>query len=329
MNNSATTKTTETGSKKKTMLAWAIEGYGGPEKMQLMKLPIPTPNSHDVLIEMHGAEVGDWDIMVRQGEWPMNRPFPLILGLAGSGTVAAVGDSVSEFDIGEFVYTYSYPMYDNGAWAEYMLVPASYIARAPNSLALVSAGAVPIVGLTAHETLIDILKVETGDIVLITAASGGVGHLAVQIAVDRGARVVATASLRNREFLRQFGAETVINYTNADVVSAIYESYPQGIDKILNGVGGETANKIVNVLRPGGHMIDLTGSASLKRDEVRVDTDYVVKADAPRLARIAHMIDDGDLDVEIQEVVPFDKVRRALQLIEAKHVRGKLVLGIR
>ncbi len=161
---------------------------------------------------MAGAEVGDWDILVRDGSWPMGRPFPLVLGLAGSGTVAALGRGATDFDEDDPVYAYSYPLYDNGAWAEYMLVPTSYAARAPASLDLTRAGGVPIVGLTAHETLTDILEVHRGDVVLITAAAGGVGHLAVQIASRLGGRVVGTASRRNEAFVRGLGAEAVIDY---------------------------------------------------------------------------------------------------------------------
>ncbi len=172
--------------RKATMRAWAINAYGGPEQMQLMELPVPEPGPDDILIRMAGAEVGDWDILVRDGSWPMGRPFPLILGLAGAGRVAALGRGATDFDEDDPVYAYSYPLYDNGAWAEYMLVPTSYAARTPASIDLTRAGGVPIVGLTAHESLTDLLEVHRGDLVLITAAAGGVGHLAVQIASRLG-----------------------------------------------------------------------------------------------------------------------------------------------
>jgi NADPH:quinone reductase-like Zn-dependent oxidoreductase len=310
------------------MRAGAIDGYGGPERLRLTNLPVPTPGPGDVLMRMRGAEVGDWDILVREGEWPMGRPFPLALGLAGAGTVAAVGRGVTGLAEGDSVYTYSYPLYDNGAWAEYMLVPASYAARAPSALDLTRAGAVPIAGLTAHETITDILKVREGEVVLITAAAGGVGHLAVQIARQLGARVVATAGESNHAFLRGLGAETVIDYVAEDVVKAVRARYPGGVDKALNGVDGERANEAVRALRDGGRMVDLTGSASPERPGVRVETDYVVRADAARLARIARLIDERQLAVEVQEVIPFEDVPRALAVIQAKHVRGKIVLEI-
>lgn len=135
------------GTPMKTMRAWAIDGYGGPERMEFRELPVPTPAARDVLIRMHGAEVGDWDAIVCDGEWPMDRPFPLILGLAGAGTVAASGQAVTGLAEGDAVYVYAYPLRHegctardhNGAWAEYMLVPAAYVAPAPASLELAHA----------------------------------------------------------------------------------------------------------------------------------------------------------------------------------------------
>lgn len=313
---------------KRTMHAWAIDRYGSPKRMRFVEFPVPVPKDRDVLIRMHGAEVGDWDALVSEGAWPMDRPFPLILGLAGAGTVAAVGRQVTAFAESDSVYAYSYPLYDNGAWAEYMLVPASYVARAPTSIDLTRAGAVPIVGLTAHETLLDRLKVQRGDVVLITAASGGVGHLAVQIAARLGAHVVATAGPRNHDFVRSLGAETVIDYTAEDIVGAIRRRYPRGVDKALNGVDGETANQVVQTLCDGGRMVDLTGSATLERPSVDINTEYVVRADARRLGVIAQMIDDGNLAVEIQEIMPLESVAKALESVLNRHVRGKIVLKI-
>jgi NADPH:quinone reductase-like Zn-dependent oxidoreductase len=312
----------------KTMRAWAIDAHGGPEQMRLRELRVPMPKPRDVLIRMHFAEVGDWDILVREGTWPMNRPFPMILGLAGAGTVAAIGSDVKDFAEGDVVYTYSYPLYDNGAWAEYMLVPASYVARVPASLELTRAGAVPIVSLTAHECLTSLLDVRRGDVVLITAAAGGVGHLAVQIAARLGAHVVATASRRNFDFVQDLGAKTVIDYAAEDVVDVIRSKFPNGVDKVLNGVGGDTAKDLVRTLRPGGRMIDLTGSASILSPGVHVDVDYIVESDGDRLARLAQIIDSERILVEIQEVIPFDGAPYALEAIAAKHVRGKLVLKI-
>jgi NADPH:quinone reductase-like Zn-dependent oxidoreductase len=311
-----------------TMRGWAINAYG--EDMVLMDdLPVPQPGPHDVLIKMRGAEVGDWDELVRTGEWDMERPFPLVLGLGGAGTVAAVGAKVTSFTTDHIVYAYSYPLYDNGAWAEYMLVPEHYAAHVPTSLPPVEAGGLPVVGLTAHECLIDLLKVQDGDIVLVTAAAGGVGHLAVQIASLLGARVVATASKRNHDFLTNLGAETVIDYAAVDdVAKAILARYPGGVDKCLNGVSNDTANDYVWALKEGGMLIDLPGAVKADRPGVEIVSDYVVRGDGARLAALAKLFDDGGLQLAIHDTVAFADAPDALAMALSKHVRGKVVLDI-
>jgi NADPH:quinone reductase len=311
---------------KTTMRAWGIEAYGQPPR--LLNLPVPAPRGRDVLIKMRSAEVGDWDDLVREGVWSMERPFPLVLGLAGSGIVAAVGKGVADFVEDDTVYVYSYPLYDNGAWAEYMLVPASYVARAPTSLQLTNAGVIPIAGLTAHETLTDILDVQQGEVVLITAAAGGVGHLALQIASNLGARVVATASPRNHDFVRSLGAETVIDYTTENLVEAIRARYPDGVNKALNGVASEMANEIVWALREDGQMVDLVAAVSVERPDVRIVTDYIVQANADRLAILARMIDEGQLRVVVQQIFPFEQAPDALNTVLSKQGRGKMGIKI-
>lgn len=319
-----------------TMRAWAINEHGGPDKLQLMNLPMPMVDHRDVLIRMHAAEVGDWDALVREGGWPMDRAFPLVLGLAGAGTVAALGKDVTRLRIGDPVFTFHSPMTHrgcgspdhNGAWAEYMLVPAAHIASAPRSLELAKAGTVPIVGLTALETIADRLEVSRGDRVLVTAASGGVGHLAVQMAAQLGAFVIATTGRKNFEWLMKLGANVVIDHRTTDLVSEIIEASPGGVDKALNGVAGATANDVARALRRGGRMIDLTGSVTLERPDADVNDAFVVEANGGRLARLARMFDDGDLILEVQELASFARAPEALERVLAKHVRGKIGIKI-
>jgi NADPH:quinone reductase-like Zn-dependent oxidoreductase len=317
----------DTGPSTETMRGWAISGYG--DDMVLMDLPVPQPGPRDVLIKMRTAEVGDWDELVRTGEWDMERPFPLVLGLAGAGTIAAVGAEVKDFAPTQLVYAYSYPLADNGAWAEYMLVPEHYVARVPTSLAPDEVGGLPIVGLTAHEALFDLLRVADGDIVLVSAAAGGVGHLAVQIASLLGARVAATASRRNHDFLANLGAETVIDYTEVDdIAKAILARYPGGVDKVLNGVSGEEANEYVWAIKDGGKMVDLPGSVSAERPRVEIISDYVVRGNGARLAQLAKLFDDGGLQLAIHDTLPFTEAQDALAEVLTKHARGKVVLKI-
>jgi NADPH:quinone reductase-like Zn-dependent oxidoreductase len=311
-----------------TMRGWAIRAYG--EAMVLMDdLPVPTPGPHDILLQMRSAEVGDWDELVRTGAWDMQRPFPLILGLAGAGRIAAVGAAVTEFSANQEVYAYSYPLHDNGAWAEFMLVPETYVAPIPASLPAVEAGGMPIAGLTAHETLHDVLRVTGDDVVLINAAAGGVGHIAVQLASGLGARVVAAASRRNHDFVAGLGAATVIDYdATGDVAKAIRDQYPGGVDKALNCVAGKAANDYVAALKDGGKMVDLPGAVSVQRQGVEIISDYVVRGNGARLAEVTRLFDRRALRLVIHETVPFDQAQRALDLVLARHVRGKVVLKI-
>jgi NADPH2:quinone reductase len=324
----------------KQMAGWAIERFGDLRRdralLSLEKLPVPKVEKHDVLIRMYGAEIGDWDALVASGEWSVERSFPIVLGLAGSGTVVAVGKDVVDIEKGDLVWTYSHPLshrgcrshHHNGSWAEYMLVPFRRVAPAPTSIDLTYVGGAPIVGLTAHETIVDILQVERHDVVLITAAAGGVGHLAVQLAARRGAHVVAIARKHNHEFLRDLGAEMLIDYTEEDFVHATRKLFPEGVDKALNGVEGATANKVVQAVRPRGHVVDLTGSTTSVLPDGRVDTDYVVRPNRVRLATLAQMFDRKELKLEVAHKVAFKHASRGLAEVLAKQVRGVLALEI-
>jgi NADPH:quinone reductase-like Zn-dependent oxidoreductase len=311
-----------------TMRGWAIRGYG--DEMVLMDdLPVPTPGPRDVLIKMFSAEVGIWDEMVRTGEWDMQRPFPLVLGLGGAGSIVALGAEVKDFAAGQYVYAYSYPLADNGVWAEYMLVPDHYVARVPTSIAPIEVGGLPIAGLSAHEALIDLLDVKENEIVLVSAGAGGVGHIAVQIASLFGARVGATASRRNQDFLADLGAEAVIDYAEEDdLTHAILEVFPGGVDKVLNCVRGEDANDYVWALKEGGKMVDLAGSVSIDRPAVEIISDHVVRGNGARLAELARLFDDGALQVAIHDIVRFADAQDALDEVLTGHVRGKVVIRI-
>lgn len=318
----------DTASIPATMRGWAIRAYG--EAMVLMDdLPVPAPGPHDVLIKMRSAEVGIWDERVRTGAWDLGRPFPLVLGLGGAGTVAAVGERVTDFAAGQYVYAYNYPLADNGSWAQYMLVPDHYAALAPVSIAPLEAGGLAVAGLSAHESLIDLLDIQEDEILLVSAGAGGVGHIAVQIASLFGARVGATASRRNKDFLADLGAEAVIDYTEEDELSkAILKVFPGGVDKVLNCVRGEDANDYVWTLKDGGTMVDLPGSVTVDRPAVRIISDHVVRGNGARLAELARLFDDGALQVALHDLVPFADAQDALDEVLTGHVRGKVVLRI-
>jgi NADPH:quinone reductase-like Zn-dependent oxidoreductase len=211
-----------------------------------------------------------------------------------------------------------------------MLVPEAYAAPAPAGLDPIRAGAVPVAAMIAHETLRDLLDVQPDDLVLITAASGGVGHFAVQIAAHCGARVVATTSRDNRDFVSALGATMVVDYDASNLGLAIQARFPEGVNKALNlkAVGSGTGDQVAQILCEGGHMVDLTGTVSVDRPAVQIDSDYMVRGDGARLLAIAHMIDDALLDVHIHGTLPFERAPEALEMVLAGQVRGKVVLDM-
>ena len=310
----------------RTMRAFGVHAYGGEQVF--FELPVPNPGPGEVLVKVAGAGVGSWEAMIASGEFPLLRPFPLALGLDFSGTVAAVGDGVSGFSEGDSVYAYDYPLANNGAFAEYVLVPASYLALPPASVGLVEAAAVPCAAVTAHKAVTELLDVREGEVVLVTGGSGGVGHLAIQIARDLGARVVATASHAKHDFLCELGAETAIDYRDngGDVAKSVREHYPGGVDKALCSVYGATVQWCVQSLRDGGRTVDLTGTELVAPDRVDHVRDFVAVADAERLDVISRMIDEGRLRVRIEQVYQFAAASSAVEQAAAGHVCGKLVL---
>ena len=308
------------------MRIFGIHSYG--EEPAFFEAPVPEPGPGEVLVRVAGAGVGSWEAMIASGDFPQLRPFPLALGIDFSGTVAAVGQGVSGFSAGDPVYAYDFPMAHNGAFAQYVLVPAGYVAVPPVSMDLMEAAAVPCAAVTAHKAVAELLDVCEGEVVLVTGASGGVGHLAVQIARDLGARVVATASRARHGFLRELGAETTIDYRDngGDVARSVRELYPGGVNKSLCNVYGATAQWCVQALRDGGKTVDLTGTELVAPDRISHVRDFVAVADAERLGVISRMIDEGRLRVEIQQVYPFAAATSAVEEAAAGHVRGKLVV---
>jgi NADPH:quinone reductase-like Zn-dependent oxidoreductase len=318
-----------TGSSNITMRAWAIGAYGAAP--QIIELPLPRPGPGDVLIRMHGAEVGAWDERVRKGEWRMERPFPLVLGLGGAGTVTSVGKDVTVFNEDDPVYAYNYPLYDNGAWAEYMLVPETYAAPPPPVLDLARAGAVPVAAMTVHEALVDVLDVRKDEVVMITAAHSDIGHLAIQLAKHMEAKVVAITNHPNVEFVTALGADTIFDRIQRDLIKGIHTVYPKGVNKALNCLDDPVADELIWAMCGGGHLLDLTGAISARRPDVRVDVGHVARGDGARLNLISDLIDGGILRVEIEpiNIIPFEQAPKALDRALTGQVPGKIALKIR
>jgi NADPH:quinone reductase-like Zn-dependent oxidoreductase len=297
------------------MRAILVSELGPASVLVPSTLPTPQPAAGEVLIEVTGAGVGPWDVKVRTGGFPGSLPY--VPGGELSGIVSAVGDGVTDHAVGDAVYGSTGV---TGGYAEYAVVAASHLAAAPAGLDLEAAGAVPVGASTALQGLDEHVRPEAGETLLVTGAAGGVGLFVVQLAKARGARVVATASPSNHEFLRRMGADEVVDY-HTDWVDAV-----RGVDAAFDCVGGATWSGCVAAVRDGGRAVTTAGgSEPVGRDAITAST-FNVDVSTERLATVARVIGDGQVRVEIAARVPLDEAARAHELVESGHTRGKIVL---
>ena len=312
------------------MKAIAIDRFGGPEQMTLHELPDPEVGPDSVLIAARAAGVNPVDFKIRAGslEGAFPHHFPLILGWDVAGVVEAVGPAVTGFSPGDEVYAYCRKTeIAQGTYAERVAVPDTFVARKPRELSWVEAAALPLAGLTARQALVDRMDVGPGQTLLVTAAAGGVGHLAVQLARSLGATVIGTASQANHEYVRSLGAAAVVEYAGGDVAAAVRERYPDGVDAAFDLYGGETLDAARAAVRAGGRLTSIADPDPAK--DADVHGHYVfVRPDAIGLEDLAGRADAGELRPEIARTFPLERAAEAHELLEGGHVRGKLVLEI-
>jgi NADPH:quinone reductase len=312
-----------------TMRAVAIERFGGPEVLELRELPVPRPEPHEVLIKLHTAGVGEWDAWHRQGgDRPDNPRFPMVLGTDGAGTVAACGARVRRFNEGDEVYAYDYDK--RGFYAEYVAVAASHAGHVPATLDLGHAGGAACIGLTALQGIDDALRVRTRENVAILGASGAVGHLALQFAKLRGARVLAIASGDDGVALvRRLGADEAIDGKKEDIAAAARNFAPQGIDAVLALIGGAALERCLAAVRAGGRLAYPNGVEPLPEKRAGIDfIGYDGVAGVREFARLNRAVDAARLEVHIGAEFPLAEARRAHERIAAGHVLGKIVLRV-
>ncbi len=312
---------------KRTMKAIRIHNYGGPEVLKYEDAPRPQPQAGEVLVRVHGAGVNPIDWKVREGHmkdfWP--HKFPLILGWDLSGVVEQLGRGVSRFKIGDEVYSLPDPTRD-GAYADYIVVRESELALKPKSLHHPRAATVPLAALTAWQSLFDTAQLQPGQRVLIHAGSGGVGHLAVQLAKWKDAYVFATASTKNQDLLRKLGVDEPIDYTQQR-----FEDVARNIDIVLDTLGGETQERSWSVLEKGGVLVSLVQPPSEETaKELGVRAALLgAQPNGAQLAEIAKIIDSGKLTPVINRILPLSEARRAHELSQSGHTHGKIALRVK
>ncbi|MFI1767063.1 NADP-dependent oxidoreductase [Streptomyces sp. NPDC020800] len=308
-----------------TMRVISQDVLGGPEVLKEVHTERPKPGPNQVLVRVRAAGLNPTDWKHRAFGMFLGEP-PFVLGWDVSGEVAETGIGVAAFRPGDEVFgMLPYP-YGHGSHAEYVIAPVRALTHKPASIDHVQAGALPLVSLTAWQALTEHADVQPGQRVLIHAAAGGVGHVAVQIAKARGAYVIGTASAGKHDFLREIGVDETIDYRSADFTEAVRD-----VDVVLDTVGGETAVRSLRVLRPGGVVVSILpdGSREFYEEAGRLGVRAVqmlVDADRTGIEAIAELAGSGRLRATIAGTFPLADAAKAHELGDTGRTTGKLVL---
>ena len=298
---------------------------GGIGSVELGELPDPVPAAGQALVRVHGAGVGPWDVGFLGGGFP-GIALPFVPGQEVAGVVEAAGDGAG-VQPGERVYASLFPA--GGGFAELALASADRLAPMPGRASFQEAAGLVIGAGTAYEGLVDRGRLQAGETVLITAAAGGVGSAAVQIAVALGARPLGVASPGNHDYLRGLGASAVFDYHAADWVQQARAAVPGGVDLLLDCAGGQTRDQAIGAVRDGGRVISIVlQGPPAQLDRGITGESFAAHGGRERLEALSRLVDDGALRPQVEEVLPLDQARGALTRVAGRHTRGKIVLQI-
>lgn len=332
------------------MRAFLIDRYGKKETGHIDDVPTPALRDDDVLIRVHAASVNALDTKIRRGEFKVILPYrlPLILGNDLAGTVERVGAGVSQFKPGDEVY--ARPDDDRiGTFAEFIAVSAASVALKPHNLTMVEAASLPLVALTAWQALVETAQLKPGQKVFIQAGSGGVGTVAIQLAKHLGAFVATTTSTPNAAWVKDLGADVVIDYRQQDFATALRD-----YDVVLNSLGKDELERSLQILKPSGHLISISGpptptfatarglawplkqvmrllSRGIRSKAKRKGVTYsfvFMRADGAQLGTITSLVESGAIVPVIDRVFPFEDTQGALAHVESGRAKGKVVVEL-
>jgi NADPH:quinone reductase-like Zn-dependent oxidoreductase len=309
---------------KPMMKAVVAHEYGAPELLKFEEVARPEPKEDEALVRVIASGVNPADPLTLSGKYAreFGTRLPLIPGYDIAGIVEKTGAKVTKLKAGDSVY--GYPTF-GGGWAEYITVKEWEVAAKPKSLNFAEAAAVPMGALTAWQALVDTAQLQAGQTILVHGGSGGVGSFAVQIAKARGARVIATASTANQDFLKQLGADVTVDYTKTK-----FEDVAKDVDAVLDPIGKETLARSYGVVKKGGIVMSLVARpdpVELEKHGIR-GAAISVHSDAGDLTEIARLIDAGKLKPIVTQVLPLSEAIAAQQQAATHHTRGKIVLRI-
>ncbi|MGA2549496.1 MAG: NADP-dependent oxidoreductase [Burkholderiaceae bacterium] len=307
------------------MKAARIHSFGSADVIRLEDIPVPTAGPGSVLIRVQGSSVNPIDYKIRSGQAAQvkEEQLPITLGRDIAGVVEHVGDGVRELSNGQAVYA-QLP-WETGGNAEYVALDARLCAQAPKSMNLSEAGAVPLAALTAWQGLFVWGELEAGQTVLIHGSSGGVGHLAVQFAKAKGARIIATASKRSEDFIKSLGADRFV-----DSHAPKIDDLVQGVDLVLDLVGGDGQARLWNVLKSDGILVSTLGKPANPPSGARSiqARGYQAEPHAEQLVEIASLIDAGQVRLHVEKAFSLNQIQDAHRCLETEHPIGKIVISV-
>ncbi|WP_103666059.1 NADP-dependent oxidoreductase [Gracilimonas amylolytica] len=312
------------------MNAAFIEDYGDLNNIKTGTLDKPEAGEGEVLVRVKAAGVNPVDAAVAKGMLKDAIPgeFPLIPGWDVAGVVEETGYAARRFQAGDEVYAYARrPLIKHGTFAEYIALPDAYLAERPTNISIEEAGGIPLVGLTAYQSIFDFGELKKDQTILILGASGGVGTLAIQLAKSVGANVIGVASKANHDYMKDLGADITIDYNDHHVGEAVQKVQPEGVDLIFHCSRGDSFAQVMEtgVLKDGGKIASITKSKPDISDDIEFK--YVfVEPNSEQLEHIAALADNGKIRVPISKTYTLEETGQALQEIEKLHTRGKLII---
>ena len=333
------------------MKAFVIDRYSKKETGRIGEVPEPELRDDDVLIQIHAAGVNALDVKIRKGEFKLILPYrmPLVLGHDVAGKVVKVGTRVRNFKLGDEVFARP-DDFRIGTFAEFIAVKEASLAHKPANLNMEEAASIPLVALTSWQVLVEIAKLKKGQKVFIQAGSGGVGSIAIQLAKHLGAFVATTTSTSNVEWVKSLGADVVIDYKRQDFSTELRD-----YDVVLNSLGSDELKKSLRILRPGGHLVSISGpptpafgaaqglawplrqvlrllSYGIRKQARQRGVTYsflFMRADGDQLGKIASLIEAGAIRALVDRVFPFEATAEALAYVEQGRAKGKVVVRVR
>jgi NADPH:quinone reductase-like Zn-dependent oxidoreductase len=306
--------------KEEQMKAVRIKEWGQP--VQVEDIPQPTPNSDEILVRVHAASVNPVDLAVAAGYLQSMLGAPMTLGTDFAGKVVSVGADVKHVKPGDEVY--GFVPIRGGTFAEYAIAKANEVAHKPRSLDYAQASVVPLVALTAWQSL-DLARLQNGERLLIHGAGGGVGSFAAQFAKDRGAYVIGTAGPGTDAFLRELGVDQYINYEEQR-----FEDIARDVDVVLSTARGDLAQRSYGAMKPGGRLVatvEQPPQAEAEQRGIRASS-VITQPNADHLAKVADLIDSGRVKVFVRRAFPLEEAQAALEASQQRHKPGKVVLTV-